>query len=69
MKFSDVESTIKNQENESNWQRFVFRPLLIGIAFGAGCYVAKVILKSPLMINIVDKTVESAQHKIDKIKL
>ena len=42
------------------------RPLMVGIAFGAGCYVAKVILNSPLMSNIVDATVDCTKIRIAK---
>ena len=42
---------------------------MLGIAFGAGCYVAKVILNSPIMSNIVQTTAECAQKKIDKVKV
>ena len=69
MKFAYVSSAIKNEENENTWNRYILKPFLLGIAFGAGCYVAKIILTSPLMSNIVDKTVESAQKKINDLKL
>jgi hypothetical protein len=34
----------------------MLRPFLLGLAFGAGCYVAKIIINSPIMSNIVDVT-------------
>lgn len=57
MKFIQIWDVVKNEEDESKWKSWVMKPLLLGIAFGAGCYVSKVILTSPLMSNIVSKTV------------
>ena len=68
MKFAYIEKIIKDKEGEYNWKGIVLTPLLLGLAFGTGCYVAKVILTSPLMNQIVKATAEGAQQKIDRIK-
>lgn len=58
MKYTTVERAIENRDGSPDWKRIVVQPLLLGLVFGAGCYVAKVILESPLMSGIVDATVE-----------
>lgn len=42
----------------------MLKPLLLGIAFGTGCYVAKVILNSPLMKDIMGMAEVSARAKV-----
>lgn len=54
---------IKGKEEESFWKSSVLKPLLLGLAFGAGCYVAKVIINCPLMTDIVDATAEGIKIK------
>lgn len=39
-------------------------PFLLGIAFGTGCYVAKVIINSPLMNGIVTATAEGIKNNV-----
>jgi hypothetical protein len=61
MKYDTVERTIENRDGSADWKRIVLRPLLLGLAFGAGCYVAKVIIECPLMSGIVAATVEGVK--------
>lgn len=42
----------------------VAKPLLLGLAFGAGCYIAKVLLNSPLMKDIMEAAEKSAGEKL-----
>lgn len=55
MKFVQVEKVIKKEGDEQlDWKEIVLRPLVLGFAFGTGCYIAKVILNCPLMGGIMD---------------
>lgn len=47
---------LNDSPNEPDWKKIMLRPFLLGLAFGMGCYVAKVIINSPIMSNIVDVT-------------
>ena len=69
MKFDYIERIQKEKENESKWTSMVLRPLLLGVTLGAGCYVAKVILNSPIMNSIVNSTANCAAKKLELAKL
>jgi hypothetical protein len=49
MKYVHMDKAITDSEDHIEWKEVVLRPFLLGIAFGAGCYVAKLILNSPIM--------------------
>jgi hypothetical protein len=59
MKYAQV-SEAGRQEFE--WKKYVAKPLILGLAFGTGCYLAKVIINSPLMENIVNVTVQGVKE-------
>ena len=40
----------------SKLHHLVTMPFVLGVTFGVGCYIAKVIVNSPLMKNIVNTT-------------
>lgn len=67
MKFAHLEGVAKNKE-DSNWRKYVVTPFVLGLTFGLGCYVAKVIMNSPIMEGIVTTTVKVAQSKADKLR-
>ena len=56
MKYKAIENYLRNPDESINWKKMALTPFLLGIAFGAGCYVAKVIINSPLMSNITNTT-------------
>ena len=58
MNFDYIERILKKKDEESKWRSMVVRPFLLGVALGAGCYVAKVILNTPVMKSIVNSTVD-----------
>lgn len=63
MKYTSVEKVLRRKEEESFWKNTVLKPFLLGLAFGAGCYIAKVIINCPLMTKIVDATAEGIKKK------
>lgn len=67
MKYTSVEKLIKGKEEDSFWKSTLFKPLLLGLAFGTGCYLAKVIINCPLMKDIVDATAEGLKKKALKV--
>ena len=68
MKFEYLERITKGKDNDSNWKKYVLTPFVLGLTFGAGCYVAKVILNTPVMKRIVSTTVKVAQQQADKLR-
>ena len=56
MKYKAIENYLKNPDESINWKKMALTPFVLGIAFGAGCYIAKVIINSPLMSNITNTT-------------
>lgn len=42
----------------------ILKPVLLGITFGTGCYIAKVVLNSPLMKDIMDMAEKGASAKL-----
>jgi hypothetical protein len=55
MKYETIGKAIDADE-DSKIYHIVQKPFLLGIVFGVGCYIAKVIINSPLMKNIVETT-------------
>lgn len=55
---------MKKSKVEIDWNELALKPLILGLVFGTGCYVAKFILNSPLMngiMNMAQKEVMSKQ--------
>lgn len=46
-----------------DWNEVALKPLILGLVFGTGCYVAKFILNSPIMNGIMNMAEESAASK------
>jgi len=59
MKYTIVDKADNEAEDEYRWHYLVKLPFLLGLTFGAGCYIAKVLINSPFMSNIVNKTAEN----------
>lgn len=68
MNYIEVEKVAKNKGEPTFWKNMVIKPLLLGMAFGAGCYIAKVIINSPLMASIVEATAEGVKKKALGVK-
>ena len=51
-------------EEDTKWEKIIIMPFLLGIAFGAGCYIAKVVINSPLMYGIVNATAEGIKNNV-----
>lgn len=64
MKYVHMDKAITDSEDHIEWKEVVLKPFLLGIAFGAGCYVAKLILNSPVMEGIMDMAERGARAKI-----
>lgn len=48
----------KAQKSEGfSWQALVLMPIILGFTYGAGCYIAKVIIESPLVSPLIDHIV------------
>jgi hypothetical protein len=63
MKYTSVEKILRGKEEESFWKSVILKSFLLGLAFGTGCYIAKVIINCPLMTNIVDTAAEGIRKK------
>lgn len=60
MKNNTFEKMLKqNMEGFNMWT--IAKPVLLGFAFGAGCYVAKVIIQSPILGSITNLVVKGAE--------
>lgn len=46
-----------------DWNEVALKPLILGLVFGTGCYVAKFILNSPIMNGIMNMAEESVASK------
>jgi len=66
MKYTLIDKADNEAEDEYKWHYLVKLPFLLGLTFGAGCYIAKVIINSPFMNNIVLKTAEDVISKTKK---
>jgi hypothetical protein len=64
MKYTRVFKAANLSEEDSKWKHIVVAPLLLGIAFGTGCYIAKFIINCPLMNTIVNATAEGMREKV-----
>jgi hypothetical protein len=56
MKYTLIDKANDEAEDQYKWHYLIKLPFLLGLTFGAGCYLAKVIINSPLMTKIVNKT-------------
>lgn len=63
MKYNDVNEGVDASHDRLDWRKACLKPFLLGLAFGAGCYLAKVIINSPLMSKIVATTAEEVARK------
>ena len=63
MKYSQVDEAITKSEDQLEWKQIILKPLLLGVAFGTGCYVAKIILNSPIMGSIMEMAEKGARIK------
>ena len=59
MKYTLVDKANDEAEDQYKWHYLIKLPFVLGLTFGAGCYLAKVIINSPFMTNIVNKTAEN----------
>jgi hypothetical protein len=63
MKFTHVEKAMSDSENQVEWKTVLLKPFLLGVAFGTGCYIAKVILNCPIMSDIMKMAEKGARFK------
>ena len=45
---------MKKSKSGIDWNEVALKPLILGLVFGTGCYVAKFILNSPFMNGIMN---------------
>lgn len=64
MKFVQIEKTIVDNQNTVSWRENIMKPLLLGVTFGTGCYIAKILLNSPLLREIMEMGEKGASAKL-----
>jgi hypothetical protein len=63
MKYIHMDKAITESEDHIEWKEVVLMPFFHGIAFGVGCYLAKLILNLPVMEDIMDMAERCARTK------
>ena len=59
MKYGQMNEIIEDQRSW-NWKKVVARPFVLGFAFGIGCFVGSLILKSAIVSDLMEtaKTIQ-----------
>ncbi len=54
MKYAQAaETSDSSTPNRLNWTKLALKPFVYGIMFGIGCYVGSVLIRSPLMTDLL----------------